>query len=123
MRLMLKPHPRLLVCMDELVKIAITSVVVIRMVVAGYLQPPGKVMSWPMFSRGTYIEYSLTSEDETPVNVFRELPAHRPMLSGRELNYMLEFLTSKYGPICGSLRVHSAHGTKDVLIAGSRVVG
>ena len=43
----------------SIVELSITGVLVLRMIIAGFLQPPGQVFSWPMFTRGCQIDVEL----------------------------------------------------------------
>jgi hypothetical protein len=76
-------------------EVALTVLIMIRMVIVGFLRPPGRVLSWPMYSRSSCAVVEVTVDAGhgcEPVNVYEIQPLRSTALSTADIQNMTEFL-------------------------------
>lgn len=103
----------------------ITGMMLLRMVYVGYLSPFGRIMSWPMFAYGNYVDVELSVSDgamEQPVNIFDLLPQGEYTIGLRELQLIVDYLARDGGVVTGTGTFTNRHGVRPIRIEGGRVV-
>ncbi|MFI9387149.1 hypothetical protein [Kutzneria sp. NPDC052558] len=116
------PSADLLVTVAEY---AVTALLLIRMTVVGFLQPPGRTFSWPMFTRGCEIDIAFeveTDHGREQVDLFGLLPAHHPAISTEDLQIVVDYLAQTKGSVTGQGIVLHAAGKDIVKVEAGRVV-
>jgi hypothetical protein len=107
------------------IEVAITVLMGVRMVIAGFLQKPGQIFSWPMFTRGCQILIDLeveTGNGRQPADPMPLLPAHHPSMSVPELEVVLNYLSETRGPAWGTGVIYTVCGTMPLCIEDGHVV-
>lgn len=103
----------------------VTVIVVVRMIYVGYLAPFGRIMSWPMFAYGNYVDVSVTVSDgttERPVNIFELLPQGEYTIGLRELQFIVDYLARDGGVVTVVGTFTNRHGVHPIRIEDGRVV-
>lgn len=106
---------------------AFTAILVIRMVIVGFFQPAsGRVFSWAMFTRGSYITFEFTGYDsqghERRVDVLELVPSHNPAVTPRRLERMAAYLALSLDRVSGQGVIMDVQGTRPIRVEHGRVV-
>jgi hypothetical protein len=76
-------------------EVTFTVLVMARMVIVGFLRRPGRVLSWPMYTRGScaVVEVSVDSgHGPEPVNAYELQPLRSTALSTADVQNVVDFL-------------------------------
>ncbi|NSC25397.1 hypothetical protein FM076_31295 [Streptomyces albus subsp. chlorinus] len=98
--------------------------VLVWMVVAGFLRPPGGILSWPMYTRRSafLVEVALdTGQAARPVDVYRVIPSGDYSMTLTDFELLLEFLQEPDRTVSGSGTVLHEGGATDIRIEAGRV--
>ncbi|MFE6868825.1 hypothetical protein ACFVFS_19980 [Kitasatospora sp. NPDC057692] len=109
----------------EAVELAVVALLVTRMVLVGFLQPPGRVLSWPMFSRGCAVVIDLKGKRNgryEEINIFDHLPSGHFSITSTELQWLVDHLSETYEEIQGAGRIFYSEGESEVKVVDGHVV-
>jgi hypothetical protein len=110
--------------LEQAAELAVTGLLAVRMVVVGFLQPPGRVLSWPMFTRGCATDVRLRGRhggDWEDINLFALLPSHHPAITIPNLQTVVDYLGERYDVVEGGGKVFFGAGTAEVRIIDGHV--
>jgi hypothetical protein len=108
--------------MYAILSVTATSLLLIRMVVAGFLQRPGRFLSWPMFTRMSIVLPRLTLSEGTAVNIFSVRAPGAYTVGTGELQLMIDYLRDRGLEVTGGGVVMWAGGTSEFRVVTGRVV-
>lgn len=107
----------------SILQLVIVTFIVARMVIVGWLQPPGKILSWPMFTRGVYVLTELRTSDGEPFDIYALRSEHLAAMSLPEFEAALSFARNTLNlKLNGSALVLHAHGSSKLMVVDSHVV-
>lgn len=109
------------------VQAALTSLLVIRMVVVGFFQPVrGRLFCWAMFTRGSYITFTFTGYDDAgvrkTVDVLDMVSPHNPGVTPRRLERMAAYLELSLDHVSGEGALMDVAGTRAIRVERGCVV-
>jgi hypothetical protein len=105
-------------CVAELTA---TGLLMLRMVVVGFLQPPGRLLSWPMFTRGCYLDVQF-QVGERRIDALELVPSYAPALTPADIEMMADYVAERYGPVHGTGRMWFVEGAADIRVEDGHVV-
>ena len=103
----------------------VTALLIVRMVVAGFFQPAGQLLSWPMFTRGCYITFDFEVGSATGTHQLSLLDlvmSDAASVKLPQLQWMTDYLAQRYDRVSGYGRMSYAGGTVALRIEHGRVV-
>jgi hypothetical protein len=104
-----------------LAELAATVLMLVRMVIVGFFQPVGgRVFSWAMFTRGSYITLEFTCYDAEGklyrIDVLELTQPYNPAVTPRKLERMADFLAQTYDGVSGEGTIMDVAGTRPIRI-------
>jgi hypothetical protein len=107
-------------------EVLVTALVIVRMVVVGFIQPAGQLLSWPMFTRGCYITFDFevysAASGTRRMNVLDMVMSDSATVTLVQLQWMADYLSERYERVSGQGRMAYAGGTESIRIEDGRVV-
>ncbi|MFI7129479.1 hypothetical protein ACIBQ1_27530 [Nonomuraea sp. NPDC050153] len=107
-------------------QLTFTAILLVRMVIVGFFQPVGRVFSWAMFTRGSYITFEFTGYDSAGrrhvVDALDLTPSHGPAVTVRRLERMAAYLEQTYTQVSGEGTIMNVAGTRPIRIEDGHVV-